>query len=150
MKKWYNCKIKYRKIDGNGVQKVTTESYIVDAVSFSEAEARINEEMAAYISEEFRVTNIMATNYSEIISCVEGDKWFKSKVSLISFSEETGKEQKTNIYLLIEADNAKEAYNRTVEAMSSTMGDYSIPMVSETTIMDVFPYKESTPSTSEN
>lgn len=140
MKKWFNCKIKYRKIDGEGVQKVTTESYILDAISFSEAEFRINEEMKAYISEEFKVTNITATNYSEVISSKEGGKWFKSKVSLVAFSEETGKEQKTNIYLLVEAEDAKQAYDRSVEAMSTTMGEYSIPAVSETNIMDVFPY----------
>ena len=67
MSKYFDCKIKYRKIDGNGVQKVTTESYIIDALTFSEAEANIQKEMSAYISEEFKVTNIKVANYSEII-----------------------------------------------------------------------------------
>ncbi len=139
-KKWFACKVRYRKVDENGVQKVVTESYIVDAVSFSEAEARITIEMQALTSENFKVVNIQVTNYSEVVGGAKTGLWFKSKVSLIAFSEETGKEQKQNIYLLTEAEDAKKAYNRTVEAMKGTMGDYSIPMVSETNIMDVFPY----------
>ena len=143
MNKYFDCKIKYRKIDGNGVQKVTTESYIIDALTFSEAEANIQKEMSAYISEEFKVTNIKVANYSEIIKDERGDRWFKSKVSLIAYDEESGKEKKQNIYLLVQASTAKEAYDNTVSAMRNTMGDYSVPSVSETTIMDVFEYKQS-------
>ena len=139
-KKWYNCKLKYRKTDENGVQKLVTESYLVDGVSFSDAEARINEEMKAYISVDFKVVNIQATTYSEVVGGAETGLWFKSKITLLAFDEESGKEKKQNIYILVEADDAREAYNRTVEAMQNTMGEYSIPMVSETTIMDVFPY----------
>lgn len=139
---YYECKIKYRKTDGNGVQKVTTEPYLVDAIFFTEAESRINEEMKAYISEEFRVTNIKVANYSEIVKSEFGDRWFKSKVSLIAYDEESGKEKKQNIYLLVQANDAKEAYDNTVLAMKNTLGDYAIPSVSETAIMDVFLYKE--------
>jgi hypothetical protein len=140
MSKYFDCKIKYRKIDGNGVQKVTTESYIIDALTFSEAEANIQKEMSAYISEEFKVTNIKVANYSEIIKDESGDRWFKAKVSLIAFDEESGKEKKQNIYLLVQANTAKEAYDNTVLSMRNTMGDYSVPSVSETSIMDVFEY----------
>lgn len=142
MSKYFECKIKYRKTDGNGAQKVVTEAYIVDALSFTEAEARITEEMKAYISEEFRISNIRVTNYSEIIKDEISDYWFKSKVSLIAYDEESGKEKKTNIYLLVQADDAKQAYDNTIVAMKGTMGEYSIPAVSETAIMDVFLYKE--------
>ena len=140
MSKYFDCKIKYRKIDGNGVQKVTTESYIIDALTFSEAEANIQKEMSAYISEEFKVTNIKVANYSEIIKDERGDRWFKSKVSLIAYDETSGKEKKTNIYLLIQANNAKEAYDNTVKAMSNTMGDFKVPAVTETNIIEVFEY----------
>ncbi len=141
MTTFFECKLKFRKTTSEGVQKVVTEPYIVDALTFTEAEARIIEEAKAYISEEFRVVNIRVTNYSEIISCENSDRWFKSKVSLVSYNEETGKEGKTNIYLLVQADDAKDAYDKTVVAMSTSMGDYSIPAVSETSIMDVFLYK---------
>ena len=142
MSKYFECKIKYRKTDGNGIQKVVTEPYIVDAISFTEAEARITEEMKAYISEEFRISNIRVTNYAEVASFENSDRWFKSKVSLVAYDEESGKEKKTNMYLLVQANDTKEAYDNTIVVMKNTMGEYSIPAVSETAIMDVFLYKE--------
>jgi hypothetical protein len=139
-KTWYDCSVKYRKTTENGTQKVVTESYLVDAISFTEAESRINEEIKAYISEEFRVTNIKVTNYSEVHSSDDSFHWFKSKISLLAYDEESGKERKTNIYLLVEANDAKDAYDKTIVAMKNTMGEYSIPAVSETKIINVFPY----------
>ena len=67
---WYECKVKYRKTHETGEQKVTTESYLLDAISYTEAEARINEEMAAYTSEEFFITNIKVANFSEVHPCL--------------------------------------------------------------------------------
>jgi len=137
---WYECKVKYRKINESGVQKVVTEPYLVDALSYTEAETRINEEMSAYISEEFKITNIKVANYAEIHPVENSDRWFKSKVSLIAYDEESGKERKTNLYLLVQANDVKEAFDNTNGAMKGTTGDYTIPAISESPIMDVFPY----------
>nr|WP_294935281.1 DUF4494 domain-containing protein [uncultured Flavobacterium sp.] len=137
---WYECKVKYRKIDDTGVQKVITEPYLVDALSYTEAESRINEEMAAYVSEEFKITNIKVANYAEIHPFENSDRWFKSKVSLLAYDEESGKERKTNFYLLVQANDVKEAYDNTITAMKNTMGEYTVPAISESPIMDVFPY----------
>jgi len=137
---FYDCSVKYRKTTETGAQKVVTESYLVDAISFTEAESRINEEMKAYISEEFRVTNIKLTNLSEVHSSENANHWFKSKVTLFAYDEESGKEQKTSVYLLVQANDAKEAYDSTIVVMKNTMGEYSIPSVSETKIIDVFPF----------
>ena len=140
---WYECKVKYRKIDeASGAQKVTTEPYLVDAISYTEAEARITEEMASYISdsEEIKITNIKVANYAEIHPFENSDRWFKSKVSLVAFDEESGKERKTNMYLLVQANDVKEAFENTVGIMKDTMGEYTIPAISESPIMDVFPY----------
>jgi hypothetical protein len=137
---WFECKVKYRKTDETGVQKVTTEPYLVDALSYTEAETRINEEMSAYISEEFKITNIKVANYSEIHPFENTDRWFKSKVSLIAFDEESGKERKTNMYFLVQANDVKEAFDNTTMVMKNTMGDYTIPAISESPIVDVFPY----------
>uniref|UniRef100_UPI00261EA5AB DUF4494 domain-containing protein n=1 Tax=Flavobacterium sp. TaxID=239 RepID=UPI00261EA5AB len=123
-----------------GGQKITTEPYLVDALSYTEAEKRINEEMAAYISEEFKITNIKVGNYAEIHPFENADRWFKSKVSLLAFDEESGKERKTNMYLLVQANDVKEAFDNTTIAMKNTMGEYTIPAISESPIMDVFPY----------
>ncbi|MGN7810575.1 DUF4494 domain-containing protein [Flavobacterium sp. 22076] len=137
---WYECKVKYRKTDETGGQKVLTEPYLVDAVSYTEAEKRINEEMGAYISEEFKITNIKVANYAEIHPFENADRWFKSKVSLIAYDEESGKERKSNMYMLVQANDVREAYDNTIHVMKNTMGEYSIPAISESPIMDVFPY----------
>ncbi|WP_103072399.1 DUF4494 domain-containing protein [Aquimarina sediminis] len=137
---WYECKVKYRKLNDSGVQKVTTEPYLVDALSYTEAETRINEEMSAYISEEFKITNIKLANFAEIHPFENSDRWFKSKVSLIAYDEESGKERKTSMYLLVQANDVKEAYDNTNSMMKGSTSDYTIPAISESPIMDVFPY----------
>jgi hypothetical protein len=140
---WYECKVKYRKFDeSSGTQKIKTEPFLVDAISYTEAESRITEEMAAYLpeSEEIKITNIKVANYAEIHPFENTDRWFKSRVSLIAFDEESGKERKTNMYLLVQANDVKEAYENTVLTMKDTMGEYTIPAVAESPIMDVFPY----------
>lgn len=137
---YFECSVKYRKTNEQGVNKVVTELYLVDAFSFTEAETIINQKMKENISEEFRVVNIKLTNYSEVAICEYTDYWFKSKVSLLAYDEETGKERKTNMYLLVQANDAKQAYDNTVITMKNTMGDYSVPSVSETKIVEVFEY----------
>lgn len=137
---WFECKVKYRKTQETGEQKITTDTYLLDAVSFTEAEARINEEMKAYTSEEFRIMNIKVANFSEVHPFENSDRWFKSKVSLIALDEESGKEKKSNIYLLVQANDVKEAFEHTNTALEDTMGDYTIPSITESPILDVFPY----------
>lgn len=137
-KMYYDCTIRFRKTSGEGDQKVVSENYLVEGYSFTEAEANIIKEMQQYISEEFSVTNIKLTNYAEVVPSVDGDRWFKSKVSLISYNDETGKEGKSNIYLLVQANDAKDAYDNTAKSMQTTMGYWVIPAVSETKLMDVF------------
>lgn len=137
---WYECKVKYRKMQETGEQKVVTETYLLDAISYTEAETRINEEMQTYTSEEFKITNIKVANYSEIHPVENTDRWYKSKVSLIAFDEESGKERKSNIYLLVQGNDLKEAFDNTNAAMKGTLGDYTIPSITESPVMDVFPY----------
>lgn len=140
---WYECKVKYRKLDeASGTQKVKTEPFLVDAISYTEAESRITEEMSAYLSDsdEIKITNIKVANYAEIHPFENSDRWFKSRVSLIAFDEESGKERKTNMYLLVQANDVKEAYDNTISVMKDTMGEYSVPSIAESPIMDVFPY----------
>lgn len=137
---WYECKVKYRKLDETGIQKVVSEPYLVDALSFTEAEARINKEMATVTSEEFKIMNIKVANFSEIHHFEKSDRWFKSKVSLLAYDEESGKERKTSFFLLIQANDIKEAFDNTIMAMKNTMGEYTIPAISESSIVDVFHY----------
>jgi hypothetical protein len=140
---WYECKVKYRKFDeASATHKIKTEPFLVDAISYTEAESRITQEMAAYLpdNEEIKITNIKVANFAEIHPFENTDRWFKSRVSLIAFDEESGKERKTNMYLLVQANDVQEAYVNTVSTMQDTMGEYTIPAISESPIMDVFPY----------
>ena len=139
---YFECSVKFRKTDEEGVNKLVTESYIVSALSFSEAESNINEQMKVYVGEDFKIVNIKLTNYSEIATFEDTDKWFKSKVSLLYFDEESGKEKKSNIYMLVQANDAKNAYDNTIATLKGTISDFTIPSVSETKIVEVFEYKE--------
>jgi len=137
---WYECKVKYKKTHDTGEQKITTDTYLLDAVSYTEAEARISEEIKVYTDEDFRIMNIKVANFSEVHPFENSDRWFKSKVALVALDEESGKEKKTNIYLLVQANDVKEAFENTTTAMAETMGDYTIPSITESPILDVFPY----------
>lgn len=141
-KMYYETSVRYRKTNDQGVSKVVTEQYLIDALSFTEAESRIIEQMKIYIGEEFRVVNIKLTNYSEVSAFEDADSWFKAKISLLVYDENSGKEKKTNIYFLVQAVDAKNAYDNTILTLKGTVSDFSIPSISETKIVEVFEYKE--------
>jgi hypothetical protein len=133
-------------MDENGREKKVTETYLLDAVSFTEAEARIYKELQQMISGEFSVRKIAITNYSEILPTnmqdVIGDRWFKGKVAFIIVDEETGKEKKNIQTVLCFADTVMQADIYIKSAMSGMMCDFEITSISETKIVDVFPYVE--------
>jgi hypothetical protein len=138
---WFECKVKYTKIDEvTGKEKKVTEPYLLDAVSFTDAEKRIYKEMETYVSGEFFVTNIKVVNFSELLPNEQGDRWFKCKLTYVSIDEEAGKERKINSYLLVQSNTIKEAYDQIDEYMKSSVSDYSIPAIAESPILDVFPY----------
>ncbi len=137
---WFECKVKYVKIDENGKEKKVTEPYLVDAVSFTEAEARIHIELEKMIHSDFMVTNISKSNISELFPNENGDRWFKAKTSFVTVDEESGKEKKSNNYMLVEANNVKDAYEFLTEGLSDMIVPFEIPSVAESPIMDVFPF----------
>jgi len=137
---WFECKVKYVKIDENGKEKKVTEPYLVDAVSFTEAEARIHTELEKMIHSDFMVTTISKSNISELFPNENGDRWFKAKTSFVTVDEESGKEKKSNNYMLVEANNVKDAYEFLTEGLSDMIVPFEIPSVTESPIMDVFPF----------
>ncbi|MBR5928993.1 MAG: DUF4494 domain-containing protein [Prevotella sp.] len=142
---WFETKIQYEKTMEDGLQKKVKEQYVVDALSFTEAEKRITEEMSSYISGTFDVADIKKASYKEIFFSDEGtaDRWYKAKVQFITIDEKTEKEKRTNVYYLVQASTIHQAVKNIDEVMGSTMIDYAIAAVSETTIMDVFEYQKS-------
>ncbi len=137
---WFECKIRYDKTMENGMIKKVTEPYLVDALSFTEAEARIIKEITPFISGEFTVANISRANISEIFNDETGDKWFKCKVMFVTIDERSAAEKKTACYMLVQAIDFKTALANLEEGMKGTMADYTIASINETTIMDIFPF----------
>jgi hypothetical protein len=109
-------------------------------MSFTEAEARVNEEMSQYISTEFKITNIKVANFAEICPNEAGDRWFKCKLSCITIDEEKGSEKRANSYILVQANDVKDAYDVLASSLTDTVSNYEIPSVVESPILDVFPY----------
>ncbi len=140
MLNWFECKIKYEKTAEEGKIVKVNETYLVDALSFTEAEARINEEMRPFISGEFIVSNIRRAKINELFANENGDKWYKSKVYFISFDEEKGVEKRTAATMMVQASNVKEAWDGLQEGMKGTMADYEIASIVETMILDVYPF----------
>ena len=142
MHNWFECKVSYEKMQENGLQKKVTEPYLVDALSFTEAEARITEEIRPYISGEFTITDIKRAKLSELFFNDNGDRFFKAKVCFITLDEKSGTEKKTAVQMLAQASSLREALQVVNKGMEGTLADYFIASLSETSIMDVFPYSE--------
>ena len=128
MYNWFECKIRYEKLTENGITKKVTEPYLVDALSFTEAESRIIEEITPFISGEFTVADIKRANYSEIFpsDAEADDKWFKCKLYFITLDEKSGVEKKSATNILVQASDLREAVKNLDEGMKGTMADYVI------------------------
>lgn len=151
MHTWFECKIRYEKTMDNGMSKKVTEPYLVDAMSFTEAEARIIEEMMPFITGEFTVSDIKRANYSELFPCDEesADRWFKCKLIFITLDEKSGAEKKTSTQILVQAADLRDVVKKLDEGMKGTMADYQIASIAETAIMDVYPYTSEESNNSE-
>ena len=141
MNSWFEVKVRYEKVMENGLQKKVTEPYLVEALSFTEAEARITNEVTPYISGEFSVNAIKKTNLSEIFWNEDGDYWFKVKVNFITIDEKSGAEKKKASYIMVQAKDLRDASKVFDEGMKGTMSDYQIANIKETAILDVFRYE---------
>ncbi len=137
MANWFETKVRYDKTMENGSIKKVTEAYMVDALSFTEAEARISEEISHFTSE-FSVSAVKRTKIAEIFRERTGDKWYLVKVAFITLDEKTAVEKKSISQILVAADSFKEAFDNFMEGMKGTMADFEINTIQETLIMDVY------------
>jgi len=140
MNNYFEVTVKFEKTSEEGKIKKVTERYLVDALTFTEAEARIIKEMKPFISGEFEVANINPQKYSELFWNEKADKWFKTKVNFIVLDEEKGIEKKVANYMLVQANDLKEARELLVEGMKGSQADWEIASISETKIIDVYKY----------
>ena len=139
---WFECKIQYEKTMEDGLQKKVTETYTTDALSFTEAEQRIMEEMSSYISGEFDIKDIKIAPYKEIFfsDADSADCWYTAKLQFITIDEKTAKEKRSSVNYLVNAGTLNGAVKNIDEVMGGTMIDYVIASVAETQIMDVYEY----------
>lgn len=146
---WFECKVRYDKMQETGLQKKVTELYVVEALSFTDAEAAIIEEMMPYISGEFEITGIKPATFRQVCFCEDeqAERWYKVKILYITLDEKTMKEKRTPYLFLVQEKSFDDAVRSVTEAMKGTLGDYVKAQVAETKILDVFEHRtvEETP-----
>ena len=141
MHTYFETTVKFEKTAEEGKIVKVSQKNLVNALSFTEAEARIIKEMQPFISGEFRVAGIVPKRINEIFYNENGDKWFRAKVNFITLDEEKGVERKSPTTMLVQACDIKEAREGLVEGMKGSMADYEVESITETKIVDVFKYE---------
>lgn len=147
MAQWIEVRARYDKMMENGSVKKVTEPYLADALSCTEAEARVTEvteELQPFISGDFRISSVVTTKIAEIFWDETGDKFYKVKINFITLDEKTATEKKTASYILVQASSFKEAYDNFIDGMRGTMADYEIEAITETKLVEVYKAKLST------
>lgn len=147
MYNWFECKVKYEKEIGEGKVAKQAESYLVDALNFTEAEKRIIKEMKPFISSEFEVSDIKRARFAEMFEnkSESADKWYQCKIAITTIDEKKGVEKQVAQVILVNASDLRDAIKCLDEGMKSSISDYGITSVSETKIIDVFHYEEAAP-----
>lgn len=140
MAQWIEVRARYDKMMENGSVKRVTEPYLVDALSCTEAEARVTEELKPFIgsSGDFRISSVVTTKISEIFWDASGVRFYKVKVNFITIDEKTASEKRTATYILVQASSFKEAYDNFIDGMKGTMADFEIEAINETKLVDVY------------
>lgn len=142
MNNWFTVKVRYTKQLDNGTFKRVTEAYLVASISFTDAEARIYEELGTIISGEFIVVSITRTELHDIFALDDSDVWYKAKITYQSESLDDEKSKKVTRTFLVSAHSVKDAYDRIKESLSTLMIDFQIPSVVKSPIVEIFPYSE--------
>ena len=139
---YFEVKVRYEKVQEDGKEKKVTESYLVDALSFTECEKRIIEEMKLFISGEFEVYSIARTKYEDIVEKGTNSdiRWYKTKL-VDSIFDDNGKEKLVAHYLLVEGTSIDNAKDNLDEYMKTSMADFKVVTISETHIMDIYKYQ---------
>jgi hypothetical protein len=136
---WFLCKIRYQKQAENGKQTTINESYLIDSVSFTEAETRIYQELSSIIKD-FNLVSVRPMRLTDVFHYEDAETWFKCKVNYVSVDEKSGKEKKVQNTMLVSALNVKQAYERIEESLKSMLVPFEISDVNITNILEIFPY----------
>ncbi|MDN5211650.1 DUF4494 domain-containing protein [Fulvivirgaceae bacterium BMA12] len=148
MRIWFVCKAKYQKENDQGIVKEVTEPYLVDAFTYTEAESRIYELLENMISGSFIVTQISKTNINDVFYFEGFDIWYKCKIVYQVDDGDSGKEKKVTNYMLVSAENVKDAYDKLQQSLSNMLVTYNITSIIESPILEVFPFSAEDDETS--
>lgn len=140
----FNVTIKYNKTMENGFIKAVSEQYLVQAMSFTEAETKAVKEFSPYASGDFAISKITKAHIAEVIedATITDFKYYKAKIALVTLDERNMVEKRTIINILVQAESLKDAHDRIVKRMSSSMADYIITSVAETPIIDYYRWED--------
>lgn len=136
MKNWFESKVSFEQVDELGKNKKVSETYLINAQSWTEAESRTIENVSALVSD-FIISDIKRSNVSELFKQGGGDLFFKAKVQFVSFDEVSGKEKRDNVYMLVQATDIDKAQEILKIEMKGTVSDWIIVEVKESRIVDV-------------
>lgn len=139
MAQWIETKLRYDKVMENGAVKKVNEPYLVDALSFAEAEARIIEEMRPYISGDFTVEAVKKAKIAEVFGSDTASRWWKVRVAFITINERTGIEKRDLTDFLVAGEDLEDALSTFKKNMKGTLADYEVTAITETAIIDIFP-----------
>lgn len=141
MSQWFTVKMKFDRQGEDGLITKVTEPFLVDAVTFTDAEKRVLEEIKAYATTgDIDVADIKKTKIAELVYDESGDRWYRCKINYMTIDENKGVEKKTPQIVMVQADSLRRALDNLVKNMEKFMGDYEIGMITETNILDVFAY----------
>jgi hypothetical protein len=142
MNSWFTVKVKYTKQLENGTFKRVSEPYLLAAMTFTDAEARIYEELGSSIRGEFQVTGITRTDLHDIFQYDDAEQWFKCKVTYDRIDEDGEKAKTISQNFLVSAANVKESYERVEESLATLMIDFNVVSITASPIVEIFPYRE--------
>ncbi len=141
---WFEAKVKYMKVSEDGKEKKVNEAYLLDAMSYTEAESRITREMESVVSGDYYISSLKKSNITEVVPSEDetDDRWYKAKVAIIDADEVSGKEKSSFQYYLVAASDIKRALENLEKSLSTFVVPYEIASLADTTFMDVYPYFE--------
>ncbi len=138
MTNYFECRVSYDKTLESGAIKQVTESYLVEAMSFTEAEARITQQMQPYMSGDFTVSAVNRRKYEDVLLDPQCDRLYHVKIVFITIDEKTAAEKRKPSYMLVQSVDIDHALRKVEFCMASCVTDYDIVSVSESRILDVF------------
>lgn len=138
---YFEVKVKYERPGEEGRMQKVAETYLTDTLTFADTEERVIEEIKPYLQGEMEVANIKKVRYAEVIDCEDGDKWYKSKVVIVTFDEEHAKEKRTPNQILVKGADINDALDRLTKELANWQTETEIQGINETLIMDVLRHK---------